>query len=94
MKKIIQLLLIISAFVTQAQTYLEHKITATNSYLGKKTSVTLTIDDANGDKEITKPLIVVEGFDVGVILSPENEYGYTSYKKDFQKKLRKKWPII
>ncbi|CAM1363444.1 conserved exported protein of unknown function [Tenacibaculum soleae] len=67
--------------------YPSRRITATDSYLGRKSSVTLTIDDANGDNEITNPLIVVEGFDVGVLLSPENEYGYTNYEDDFKRSL-------
>jgi hypothetical protein len=61
--------------------YPNQRITATDSYLGKKSSVHLTIDLANGHSQITKPLIVAEGFDVGVIISPENEYGYSGYKE-------------
>ncbi|QTE21378.1 hypothetical protein [Polaribacter cellanae] len=64
------------------------KITATDSYLGQKASVNLTIDLANGHSQITKPLIIAEGFDVGVILSPENEYGYTNYEDDFKRSLQ------
>jgi hypothetical protein len=56
------------------------KITATDSYLGKKASVNLTIDYIDGNNTITKPLIVAEGFDVGVILSPESEFGYSGYR--------------
>jgi hypothetical protein len=59
--------------------YQSKRITATDNYLGQKASVNLTIDLANGHTQITKPLIVAEGFDVGVILSPENEYGFSGY---------------
>ena len=61
--------------------YQSQRITAGDSYLGQKASVNLTIDLANGHDQITKPLIVAEGFDVGVILSPENEYGYSGYSE-------------
>ncbi|MFL0083041.1 hypothetical protein V2647_03870 [Tenacibaculum maritimum] len=67
--------------------YASKKIIATDSYLEQKASVSLTIDLANGHSQITKPLIVVEGFDVGVILSPESEYGYTNYEDDFKRSL-------
>lgn len=55
------------------------KITATDSYLGKTASVNLTIDYAYGNNQIKKPLIVAEGFDIGVILNPESEFGYSGY---------------
>jgi hypothetical protein len=71
---------------TTTTVYPNQRITATDSYLGKKSSVHLTIDLANGHRQITKPLIVAEGFDIGVIISPENEYGYTDYF-DFQRSL-------
>ena len=67
--------------------YESQRITASDSYLGQKASVNLTIDLANGHSQITKPLIVAEGFDVGVILSPENEYGNTNYEKHFRNSL-------
>ncbi|MCD9586160.1 hypothetical protein [Tenacibaculum maritimum] len=63
------------------------RITATDSYSGKKASVNLTIDLAYGHRQIKKPLIVAEGFDPGILLSPENEYGYTNYQKDFKKSI-------
>jgi len=67
--------------------YQSQRITATDSYLGQKASVHLTIDLAYGRDRITKPLIVAEGFDVGVILSPENEYGFTNYEIDFRRSI-------
>lgn len=51
------------------------ELTASEAYLGQNASVTVTFDDAGGDCKITKPLIVAEGFDVGTLLSPENEFG-------------------
>ncbi|WP_159286218.1 hypothetical protein [Tenacibaculum maritimum] len=88
MKNTIKLIMFLFVSICNAQIpeYIEERITATDSYLGKKSSVTLIIDDANGDNEITNPLIVVEGFDVGVLLSPESKYGNTSYD-DFQRTL-------
>lgn len=53
-------------------------ITATTDYLGQYASVKLTIDDA-GNNGIRKPLIVAEGFDLGVVLSPENANGIFDY---------------
>lgn len=47
------------------------EITATKSHLGQRGKVTLQIDDAGRDGLITRPLIVAEGFDPGIILSPE-----------------------
>jgi hypothetical protein len=67
--------------------YQSQRITATDSYLGQKASVNLTIDLANGHSQIRKPLIIAEGFDVGVILSPENEYGFTNYEIDFRRSI-------
>ncbi len=61
--------------------YESKEITATDAYLGAKASVHLTIDLANGHSQITKPLIVAEGFDVGAILNPENIYGNSGYSE-------------
>ncbi|MDC9721298.1 MAG: hypothetical protein PSN34_00810 [Urechidicola sp.] len=84
MKKLITLLLVFTISICNSQnTYLEHQITATTSYLGQYATVKLTIDDANNDNEITHPLIVAEGFDVGVVISPENEFGLYDYN-DFR----------
>lgn len=60
-------------------------ITATIPYLGGLGTVKLTIDYA-GDPSlgIRKPLIVAEGFDLGVLIEPEKPYGNFSYN-DFRK---------
>lgn len=50
-------------------------ITATTPYNGQYGSATLYIRYANGGSTIRKPLIVAEGFDTGVILTPEQEGG-------------------
>lgn len=52
-------------------------ITATKSYLGKYGKLNLTIR-CSGDNVINNPLIVVEGFDIGNLFDPENEYGTTT----------------
>lgn len=61
-----------------------HAITATKPYQGQYASVNLTIDLASGNTQITKPLIVAEGFDLGVVLNPENIHGNFDYG-DFQR---------
>lgn len=50
-------------------------LTADLAYLNEYGEVTVTVDRANGNCNITKPLIVAEGFDVGTLLNPENIYG-------------------
>lgn len=49
-------------------------------YDGVYGTATFTLDDAGNDCEITNPLIVAEGFDVGTLLNPENEGGETDYQ--------------
>ncbi len=56
----------------------DKNITATKIFNGDFGRVKLTID-TNGDGIINKPLIVAEGFDIGVILSPENPNGIYNY---------------
>lgn len=51
------------------------ELTASEAYLGQNANVKVTFDDANDDCEIRKPLIVAEGFDVGTLLNPENQFG-------------------
>lgn len=53
------------------------KITATKSHLGEYGELNLTIR-CSGDGIINNPLIVVEGFDIGNLFDPENEYGNTN----------------
>lgn len=54
-------------------------ITATEPFAGKYASGTITIKYANADHQLRNPLIVAEGFDTGIILSPDNEYGDVNY---------------
>jgi hypothetical protein len=53
-------------------------ITADDPYLGIKASGYITIDYANSDKKLRKPLIVAEGFDPGHIFKPEQQQGIMS----------------
>ncbi|PVX46476.1 hypothetical protein C8C85_2337 [Flavobacterium sp. 103] len=63
-------------------------ITATIPYLGGLGTVKLTIDYAGDPNQgLKKPLIVAEGFDLGVILDPEKKSGNFSYS-DFRKFLQ------
>lgn len=55
--------------------YSKRTISASIPYLGHYGSATIYIRYANGGNTITKPLIVAEGFDTGVILNPEQEAG-------------------
>lgn len=62
-------------------------IVATIPYLGGLGSVKITIDYAGEPSQgIKKPLIVAEGFDLGVILEPEKRGGNYSYG-DFRRSL-------
>lgn len=63
---------------TSTTTLYSHTISATTPYSGQYGTVKLTIDDA-GNNGIRKPLIVAEGFDLGVILQPENANGMNNY---------------
>jgi hypothetical protein len=55
-------------------------ITATIPYLGKSGSAKITIDYAGDPSQgIKRPLIIAEGFDLGVLLEPEKQYGNYSY---------------
>lgn len=55
--------------------YAKTTITATTAYLSYYGSATVYIKYANGGNTITKPLIVAEGFDTGIVLNPEQEAG-------------------
>ena len=78
MKKIFTLIIVFFSLMTQAQTPIFDTITITGSrqYLGKVDKAILEIKfaDNNATSTIQKPLIVVEGFDCG-LLGVENEYG-------------------
>ena len=73
MKNYILLFFTLLRFIAKAQIFTE-PITASKSFLGQFGTATLEIDDAGNDSFITKPLIVAEGFDSG-LLSKENEFG-------------------
>lgn len=74
MKYIITLFFTVLYFTVNAQTIFTQPITATKAHLGVFGTANLQIDDAGGDGKITKPLIVVEGFDSG-LLGIENVFG-------------------
>lgn len=80
MKLYIKIILLFLAFNTYSQnnipfdTIYVQSITATEVHLGQFGSATLQIDDAGEDGLITRPLIVAEGFDSG-LLGVENEFG-------------------
>lgn len=54
-------------------------LTANDSYLGQAAQGWVTVSYANEDRVMRKPLIVVEGFDPGHLISPELEFGVTDY---------------
>lgn len=62
-------------------------ITGVKQHLGATATVKLTIDLASGHTQISKPLIVAEGFDLGVVFSPENPNGMNNYT-DFRKSVQ------
>ena len=49
-------------------------ITSTNLFNGFPGKARIFVDDAGNDCKITKPLILVEGWDVSTLLSPETKY--------------------
>jgi hypothetical protein len=49
--------------------------TATQTYLGGTAQGWITIDYANADRVLRRPLIVAEGFDPGHITHPERWWG-------------------
>ncbi len=53
--------------------------TATKSYLGISGKGYATIQYANADHILRKPLIVAEGYDPGNITKPEEKYGENTY---------------
>lgn len=63
-------------------------ITASTAYLGKYGKVKITVDYAiDRNHGINKPLIVAEGFDLGIILNPEKAYGSNTYSGTFKPSL-------
>lgn len=53
-------------------------MTASEQYLSKAGRGFITIDYANADRILRRPLIVAEGFDPGHIIHPENWFGEQS----------------
>ena len=54
-------------------------ITAGTAFNGQYGQGYITVDYASPSYNLTKPLIVVEGFDPGTVLNPENPYGESNY---------------
>tara|TARA_R110002096_G_scaffold120290_4_gene260606 strand:- start:2574 stop:5831 length:3258 start_codon:yes stop_codon:yes gene_type:complete len=50
------------------------------AYLGIEGTANITLDDAGNDCKITRPLIVVEGFDAGGLLNPETPLGTSNIR--------------
>jgi hypothetical protein len=82
MKNILFTVLILLSIQNQAQTYYSESITGSRPYLGQTNQAILEIKfaDNNSSLQIQKPLIVVEGFDSG-LLGIENEYGEVDLDK-------------
>jgi hypothetical protein len=57
----------------------EIPLTADDAYLGEYAQGWIHVDYANSDLKLRKPLIVVEGFDPGYLLTPELEFGQTDF---------------
>lgn len=56
-------------------------IQSSGTFLGLPGKARVFIDDAGNDCKITKPLIVVEGFDLTTIISPETRFSSDDYVK-------------
>ena len=54
---------------------------STTAYNGKNAKARVFIDDAGGDCKITKPLIVVDGWDVTTLLNPESKFSSKDYEE-------------
>ncbi|MBW7840688.1 MAG: T9SS type A sorting domain-containing protein [Chitinophagaceae bacterium] len=54
-------------------------LTADEAYLGQFGQGWITVDYANADLKLRRPLIVVEGFDPGHLLAPERQFGYSNF---------------
>ncbi|ELM3643165.1 T9SS type A sorting domain-containing protein [Flavobacterium psychrophilum] len=77
---------------TSTATLYSQTITGTKLYAGATATVKLTIDLGAGHSQITKPLIVAEGFDLGVVFSPENANGQYMYS-DFRRTINQSGSI-
>lgn len=82
MKNIIYTVLILLSIHSQAQTFYTETITGSRQYLGQTNQAILEIKFADNSTtlQIQKPLIVVEGYDSG-LLGVENEYGEVDLQK-------------
>jgi len=89
MKNIILLLIIAFGFQMNAQTIYTQPITATKAYQSVYGTATIQIDDAGSDGLLTKPLIVVEGLDTGLLAQTGNmgDTDITTFSKETQKSL-------
>jgi len=56
-------------------------ITSSETYNGLSAQGYATIKYGRSDRILRKPLIVVEGFDPGIVITPEKKYGYTDITK-------------
>jgi len=82
MKNIFKFILILLTIHSQAQTFYTETITGSRQYLGQTNQAILEIKfaDNNSTLQIQKPLIVVEGYDSG-LLGFENEFGEVDLQK-------------
>lgn len=54
-------------------------LTADNAHNGEAGQGWITVDYANADLRLRRPLIVVEGFDPGHLLAPEVQFGFSDF---------------
>lgn len=54
-------------------------LTADDPYIGQSGQGWITVDYANADLRLRRPLIVVEGFDPGHLLAPERQFGFSNF---------------
>lgn len=55
-------------------------LTADQTYFNQAGQGWITVDYANADLKLHRPLIVVEGFDPGHLLQPELQFGYSNFR--------------
>ncbi len=87
MKKLLFILVILILYIPRANaqlTFTEVEITASGGYTGPAPKALLQIRLVSGrGNVIRKPFIVVEGFDPGHIVNPEERYGSSDLVKNF-----------
>ncbi|WP_298389998.1 T9SS type A sorting domain-containing protein, partial [Hydrotalea sp.] len=54
-------------------------LSADNAYNGETGKGWITVDYANANLRLRRPLIVVEGFDPGYLLAPERQFGFANF---------------